>query len=289
MPLTLTDGLGGISPEDLALLRLCTARPTDAPTAWQAWLGVLSPARHGEPPYPTHWRNVLALVAWHQNRHSLAGPDGVLSRLRMAALLEERRLAAVHRTTRAILDTPFFRDARPLVVGTLAFGETLYPHPATRHTGLLCLMLRAGTCLRRVRRHALAAGYRVRRAGVGSLHLPFSKWATLWLSHPSGFHLEVMSAPFWRAGDRHGHARMIEGAQTVEYVEAAHFLTPAPHDAWALACGGMGRDRQPGSLLWLVDAVFLGRRLRDGTDEERALFEKSPLKDVVSAVDGGLS
>jgi hypothetical protein len=182
----------------------------------------------------------------------------------MAAVLEERRLPAVYETTAEILTLPDLVQHDPLVIGGLAIGETAYPTPATRHTGVLTTMLTDGTRLRPIMRRLIGRGYRVRRAGLRSLHLPGSAFGRLWLTHPTGFHLILLSASRWNRSSLI-HAELMKRAQTVRAADGLEFLAPAPADALALIEHGICGEQSLDSLVPAVDARLLvqmiGRRM----------------------------
>jgi hypothetical protein len=228
--------------------------------------------------YPAHWRDLLPLVALLQRRHGLSGPDWLLSRLRTAAVLEERRLGAVRKTTAEILAVPAVAAAQPLVIGGLGIGETVYPDPASRHTGILALMLAAGTALPRLARELEPHGYRIRRAGRRALYWPFLPWARVELVHPSGFQVYLFSAAAWRKGHRLGHARLLRDARRVSCPGGLSFLTPGIADAIALISRGLGSERSPLSLVPAVDSTLLRRQLGAGTHVESGQDAAEPMR-----------
>jgi hypothetical protein len=248
---------------DAALVRVCASVPEELPLAWNQWLGFLGQdAGSADPAYPAHWRDLLPLVALLQRRHGLAGPDWLLSRLRTAAVLEERRLGAVRGTTAEVLRTAAIAAASPLVIGGLGIGETVYPDPASRHTGILSLMLASGTRLPELAREIQASGYRVRSAGRRARFWPFLPWARVWLMHPSGFQLLLLSAPPWRNARRPGHADLLRNARQVSCPGGLSFATPRIEDALRLLATGIGGEQNPRSLLPPVDRAMLLRSLQ---------------------------
>ncbi len=242
------------------MVRVCTCATNELPAAWADWISHLPPnAAENEAAYPANWRDLLPLVALLQRTHNLAGPDWLLSRLRTAAVLEERRLASVRSTTAEILAIPEIAAAEPLVIGGLGIGETVYPDPASRHTGILSIMLAAGTNLHVLARQLAVNGFRIRQAGKRSRHWPFLPWARAWLWHKSGFQVYLISAPFWRAGHRLGHKRLMRGAMQVDCPGGLSFRTPRFADAMALIAVGIGREHSLQSLLPAVDTALLQR------------------------------
>ncbi len=249
---------------DLALVRVCTCPADELPDAWRQWLGYLPAGSRGaDSMYPEHWRDLLPLVAWLQRQHRLACPDWLLNRLRTAAVLEERRLVAVRDTTAEILRVPVIAAAQPLVIGGLGIGETVYPDPASRHTGVLSLMVAAGTNLPRLAHAMKADGYRVRQAGRRARYWPFLRWARLRLVHPSGLQLFLLSAPPWRRTHPMSHARLLRHASQVQCSGNLSFFTPRIEGALTLIARGIGGEHNPMSLLPAVDSGLLLRRLHD--------------------------
>lgn len=252
-----TDRLSTTSLADQALVRVCVGDAADLSAAWKAWIGEAIGLPAGEERYRKHWRDLLPLAAYRQQQASLDAPGWLISRLRMAAVLEERRLAAVYDTTAEILSLAELVRCDPLVIGGLSISETAYPAPATRHTGVLTLMLADGTPLRPVMRRLRGRGYRMRRAGLRSLHLPGNPYARVWLNHPTGFHLHLLSASALRNRLSMGHTGLRERAQTVVAASGLEFVAPAPADALALIENGIRGEQSPDSLLPAVDAALL--------------------------------
>jgi hypothetical protein len=234
--------------------------------AWAEWLTHLpAEVADADTLFPRHWLDLLPLVALHQRQHRLAGPDWLLSRLRTAALLEERRLPAVRRTTAEILAAPAIASASPLVIGGLGIGETAYPDPASRHTGILSLMLATGTNLPRLAQELEGLGYDLRHVGRRAHYWPFLAWARIWLMHPSGFQLYLFAAPWWRWRSPLVHGRLLSRARRVSRPDGLVFLTPSAADALALLESGIGREHSATTLLPAVDTAMLRRTLyRDG-------------------------
>lgn len=239
------------------LLDLCTGSSANRAAAWNRWITALSPPQQGNAePYPAPWRDLLPLAAYRQREGGFLGPDWLLSRLRTAALLEERRLVAVEDTAAEILANPTIADHAPLMLGGLGLGQAVYPHPATRHTGIITLLLRPGTKLRPLMYALVAGGYRTRGGGWRTLHLPFLRHSRLLLSHPSGMKLLLLSAPAWRGADPLSYSRLRGRAATVAIGQNLRFLAPAPSDALALANRRLTGEG-PTSLVPAVDAALL--------------------------------
>ena len=258
-----------LSQADQALLDICIGEPEALSASWSRWIAGLPGPPDGEgPPYPAHWRDLLPLVAYRQRQTQLTGPQWMISRLRMAALLEERRLAAVHAVTADILALASVAARDPLIIGGLALGETVYPHPATRHTGVLTLMLAAGTPLWRLMRDLRSRHYRVRQAGWRMLHVPLRPLAHLRAAHPSGFQFTLLSAPLWSARAPLSHARLRHRAQDIHASETLRFLAPHPQDAAALLEVGIGREWNPLSLMPAVDRALLHQALPRSHQED---------------------
>jgi len=245
-----------------ALLQVCIGTATECVTAWPLWVAALSPPREGAEPYPANWRDLLPLAAFRQRTHALPGPDWLLSRLRTAALVEERRLVAVEDRTAEILANPAVSEHDPLMLGGVGLGQTVYPHPATRHTGIITLLLRPGTNLRPLMYELVKQGYRTREGGWRTLHLPLVRHARLRLIHPSQLKLLLLSAPSWRAERDLGHAKLKQRATVLAAGHRFRFMAPSLEDALALAelrLNGEG----PSSLIPQVDATLLKRALAD--------------------------
>jgi hypothetical protein len=254
-----------LSAADRGLLAFCSAAMKDSAQAWEAWLAALPQDAPGqEPSYSKFWRDLLPLAGWKYQALSLSGPDWLRRRLRMACVLEGRRLTAVYETCQQILSAPPLAELEPLTVGGLALGERVYPAPASRHTGLLSLHLPDGTNLRPLRRYFKKQGYAIRQAGWGSFHWPFADCATLWLHHPSGFQVYLSSLPHWRSAGPVSYSLLSEGREAVTTTTGFTFIAPSLHASWQLAERGWGRERSGDSVLWMVDAVFLDRTINDG-------------------------
>jgi hypothetical protein len=164
-----------------------------------------------------------------------------------------------------MLALPAIATARPLVIGGLGIGETAYPHPASRHTGVATFMLAAGTALPRVALAMKSAGYRVRQ-GRRAHYWPFLHWALISAVHPSGFQVFLQSAPPWRQSRRPGHAELLRGARQVHCAEGLSFATPGIEDAMALVAAGIGVERNPLSLVAAVDCALLLQSLASTTE-----------------------
>ena len=246
-------------PAEQHLLDLCCGAPANRQAAWNQWIAGLRKPEGEAEPYPAHWRDLLPLAALRQREGSFGGPDWLLSRLRMAAVLEERRLVAVEDTAAEILANPLIAEHDPLMLGGLGLGQTVYPHPATRHTGVITLLLRPGTSLRRLMHALVAQGYRTRDAGWRSLHLPFRRHARLRLAHPSQMKLLLLAAPAWRSADSLGHAALQSRALQVS-AGNARFIAPCAPDALALAAQRLTGE-SPVSLLPQVDEALLRQHL----------------------------
>lgn len=245
------------SERDLVLL--CAGPPGERPAAWARWIAALRQPEGAAEPYPAHWRDLLPLAALRQREAALAGPDWLLSRLRAAALIEERRLVAVEDTAAAILASPVIAAHEPLMLGGLGLGQTVYPDPATRHTGIIALLLRPGTRLRPLMHALVADGYVTRDGGWRTLHVPFRRHARVGLKHPSAMKLLLLSAPVWRTGDPLGYSTL-RGRAALTTAGKARFYAPALPDALALSTlrlTGEGRA----SLVPHVDAALLGQAL----------------------------
>jgi hypothetical protein len=249
---------------DRAFVRFCVGDGRDISAAWAAWMKAAEGLRAwDEGRYPSHWRDLLPLAAYRQRKALLEGPAWLISRLRTAAVLEERRLAAVHETTAAILSLPELAPCDPLVIGGLGIGETAYPAPATRHTGALTMMLADGTRLRPLMRKLLSRNYRVRRAGLFSWHLPGNIFARVWLMHPTGFNVQLLSA----SGRRPlSHTELMKRAQGLRVGDGLAFQAPAPAEALALIDNGVGAERGLDSLVPQVDAALLRRLIAGGVE-----------------------
>lgn len=248
------------------LLTLCAGPPAARAGAWEGWIGTL-PTPSSDEPYPPHWRDLLPLAAFRQREGGFAGPGWLLSRLRAAAVLEERRLVAVEDTAAEILADPAIAEHDPLMLGGLGLGETVYPHPATRHTGIITLLLRPGANLRRLMYRLVAQGYRTREGGWRTLHLPFRRYARLRLDHPSQMKLLLLSEPAWRSSGAMGYATLTQRGNPTATRRGLRFSAPALSDALALS-----RLRLTGeghaSLVPDVDATLLRHVLARGQRSE---------------------
>jgi SAM-dependent methyltransferase len=240
------------------LLRLCAGPAAGRAAAWERWIAALRRPEGDEEPYPAPWRDLLPLVALRQREGGYTGPDWLLSRLRTATLLEERRLVAVEDTAAEILAEPTIARHDPLMLGGLGLGETVYPHPATRHTGVITLLLRPSTALRPLMYDLVAKGYRTREGGWRTLHTPFRRYARLRLDHPSQMKLLLLSEPAWLSNRTLAHAALKANAMPVT-AGKAHFLAPALRDALALTDLRLTGE-SPDNLVPQVDAALL----RDG-------------------------
>lgn len=216
-----------------SLLQLCAGPPTGRAAAWDRWVGALRKPEGDTEPYPAHWRDLLPLAALRQREGGFPGPGWLLSRLRAAALLEERRLVAVEDTAAEILANPIISGHAPLMLGGLGLGQTVYPHPATRHTGIITLLLRPGTKLRPLMHALVAEGYQTREGGWGTLHLPFRRHARLRLSHPSQMKLLLLSEPAVGHTDSLGHTALASRASAITAGNVT-FIAPSLHDALRL-------------------------------------------------------
>ena len=242
------------------LLQLCAGPSADRAAAWEHWVIALSEPQGDADPYPAHWRDLLPLAAFRQREAGFAGPGWLLSRLRAAALLEERRLVAVEDTAAEILANPAIAEHDPLMLGGLGLGETVYPHPATRHTGIITLMLRPGTNLRRLMYALVARGYRTREGGWRTLHLPLRRHARLRLDHPSQMKLLLLSEPGWHSGGAISHPALRMRAATIATSRNLRFLTPALPGALALSRRRLSGE-STASLVPRVDATMLQQTL----------------------------
>ena len=110
---------------------------------------------------------------------------------------------------------------------------------------------------------------RIRAGRYYPLHWPFLPWARVWLTHPSGFQVYLVSAPRWRIGHRLGHARLLPDARRVTCPGGLGFVTPRIEHALALIAAGIGRERNPLSLLPTVDAELLRHHLDTEARAER--------------------
>lgn len=238
------------------LLRLCAGPPADRAAAWEHWAAALPRPEPDTEPYPSRWRDLLPLAAFRQREGGFAGPDWLLSRLRAAALLEERRVIAVEDTAAEILATPIIAENEPLMLGGLGLGQTVYPLPATRHTGIITLLLRPGTKLRPLMHDLVKQGYRTRQGGWRTLHLPLHRHARIRLEHPSQMKLLLLSAAPWNTSDPLSFARLCQGATVVTTGRNLRFRSPALPHAVALADGRLTGEG-PHSLVPLVDAALL--------------------------------
>jgi len=135
-------------------------------------------------------------------------------------------------------------------------GETVYPHPATRHTGIITLLLRPGTPLRPLMYHLVVRGYRTREGGWRTLHIPFRRHARLRLDHPSQMKLLLLSAPAWRTGDPLSHGRLHQRGVTISTSRNLRFESPALPDALTLSDHRLTGEG-PASLVPRVDAALL--------------------------------
>lgn len=251
------------------LLQLCAGPTAGRTAAWDRWIAALREPEQDAEPYPANWRDLMPLAAFRQRESGLAGPDWLLSRLRTAALLEERRLVAVEDTAAEILANSIIAAHDPLMLGGLGLGQTVYPVPATRHTGIITLLLRPGTKLRPLMYALVEQGYRTREGGWRTLHLPFRRHARLRLAHPSQLKLLLLSAPLWRAADPFGHAVLRQNAQTITAGRGASFIAPALPDALALTNRRVTGE-SAASLVPLVDAALLEQALaRNDSDPDR--------------------
>jgi len=252
-----------------ALLQLCAGPAAGRAAAWNTWVAALRQPAGDAEPYPPHWRDLLPLAALRQRDGGFTGPGWLLSRLRTAALLEERRLVAVEDTAAEILANPIIAEHDPLMLGGLGLGQTVYPHPATRHTGIITLLLRPGTKLRPVMYRLVEQGYRTREGGWRTVHLPFMHHARLRLDHPSQMKLLLLSAPAWRAGDPLSHGHLRERGTTITTKRNLHFVGPTLPDALALSERHISGEG-PASLVPLVDARLLMEAMsRNAGDEAR--------------------
>jgi SAM-dependent methyltransferase len=265
----------GLSQADLDLIEFCTCTDEHVAAAWSKWLGGLpSAVADANATLPRHWLDLLPLLALRQRQHRLAGPDWLLSRLRTAAVLEERRLPAVRRTTAEILAVPAIASANPVVIGGLGIGETAYPDAASRHTGILSLMLATGTDLPHLAKQLEGLGYHPRHVGRRARYWPLLAWARIWLTHPSGFQVYVFAAPQWRRRARLAHAGLLSRARRISCAEGLVFLAPCAADALALLDLGIGREHSPMTLLPAVDAVLLRRTLGRGDEAEPTIDDR---------------
>lgn len=244
------------------LLRLCAGPPAERPAAWERWIAALPMPEGDSEPYPARWRDLLPLAAFRQREHGLSGPDWLLSRLRTAAVLEQRRLVAVEDAAADIFANPVIAEQDPLMLGGLGLGQAVYPIPSARHTGILTLLLRPGTRLRPLMYALVALGFRTREAGWRSWHLPFQSYARLRVSHPSAMKLLLLSAPSWRSADPLCHATLKRrGAAVV--AGNARFLAPALTDALMLTNLRLTGE-SPASLVPQVDAELLRQAIQTG-------------------------
>lgn len=239
-----------------SLLDLCAGPAASRAAAWEHWVAALGKPQGDAEPYPAHWRDLMPLVAFRQREGGFSGPDWLLSRLRAASVLEERRLVAVEDTAEEILADPAIAPHDPLMLGGLGLGQTVYPHPATRHTGIITLLLRPGTPLRPLMYRLVEKGYRTREGGWRTLHVPFLRHARLRLDHPSQMKLLLLSAPPWRTGSPSGHRQLRERATTITTGRNLRYQSPALPDALALTDHRLTGEG-PSSLVPLVDAALL--------------------------------
>lgn len=242
------------------LLQICVGAAAERHSGWERWIAALRPPQGNAEPYPARWRDLLPLVSWRQREAGLVGPDWLLSRLRAAAVLEERRLVAVEDTAAEILDNPAIAEHDPLMLGGLGLGQTVYPHPTTRHTGIITLLLRPGTRLRSLMYRLVAQGYRTREGGWRTLHLPFVRHARLRLDHPSQMKLLLLSEPGWRPRGAVGHATLKQCGAILATDRNLRFFAPALSAALTLSKCRLTGER-PESLVPLVDVELLRQAL----------------------------
>jgi hypothetical protein len=241
-----------------AVLAICAAPPAEAQAAWAHWVsGLPAQPTAAMPSYPARLRELQPLLALRQKELGLQGPSWLISRLKTSALLEERRLTAVRTVCEEILNLPVIRDLAPLVVGGLAFGETIYSTRTCRHTSSLRLVLPPDASLRKLKPVLTDRGFQVRQAGWRSFPIPLAGPPRLVARHPSSFPLVIqrgMASPLT-------HQRVFKAADRVQTAQNLVFLSPALPDAFALAALALRQDLRQSALLWLLDAIYLQRRM----------------------------
>lgn len=245
--------LDALDAQAAQLVRFCVAPASGARAAWEQLVAGLPEQDDDRAPYPPSWRDLLPLVAWRARLLGLEGPKHFATRLRLASVIEEKRLLAVHDLTRQLLELPALGRADPVVVGELGLGETVYPAPATRHTTRLQLRLRRDADWQQLVQAVGPLGFSVQRPSWRRRLLP----GNLYLRHASGFRVDLTMDDWWERAGGLTHHHLLSTGQWVEAAGELRFRTPGLDQAWRLACRTADRDRRGGRLLWLVDAGLI--------------------------------
>lgn len=246
---------------DRSLIAACLAGGDDIVTAWSDLLRYFpaEPAA-GQTGYPAHWRDLLPMLAYLQMRHGLTGPEWLLSRLRTAWALEQKRLEAVRNTSAEILAEPFLVTLEPMVLAGLGLGETIYPDPASRHTGILSLLLPNGTKLTPLLERFGQAGYQVTQSGRRARHWPGLPAAEARLRHRSGMSMHLASPPDWGRLTGLDYTALRRRGVRIE-APGLELVTPGLRDALDLIGRGLVAEHSPTTLLPALDAGLIRRAM----------------------------
>jgi len=277
--------LSALPDADRALLTGCAADPAAAERGWAAWIAGLPavPPPDGQP-YARHQRELLPLLAARLHEFLAPAPEWVAHRLRTAALIEERRLAAVREVSGEVLNLSPLRDADPLVIGGLALGETVYPTRQSRHTNSLRMIIPSAVPLGRLQRDLTTRGFELRPIRWQSVRPPMLGVRGLVLRHPTGLTVILHRGGIWPLT----HGRLSADARWID-AGGVRFRTPAAADAFVLAAAAAGSDMRQSGLLWLADAVFLLRHLGSVPRSPWILGKASRgLGAIATAIDRGL-
>lgn len=177
-----------------------------------------------------------------------------------AALLSRGTRDAVRHTSAEILAEPFLLPLRPMVLAGLALGETIYPEPASRHTGILSLLLPNGTDLVSLLEQFRAAGYRVTQAGRRARHWPGLPAAEARLQHESGMSMHLASPPVWGRLIGLDYGSLWARAMRIEAPDI-DLIAPCLPDALVLLRRGLVAEHSQDTLLPALDTGLIARAL----------------------------
>lgn len=254
---------------DLAFLGLCLSRPESAAEAFVAWRKT-----HDDPDtlsVSARLQDLQPLAARHLPTLAQIAPESFVTRMRTAALIEERRLAALRQLAAAIVKTPSVAAHAPVIVGGLALGETIYPSANLRHTSRLALVFPERAFLPQMAAALREQGFE-RRASSGkgvTARLRALLPRRVEMRHDTGMPLVLLRGRTSGAAPRLSYQDLREGARSLELTSGCLCLVPSvPHSFSAflsaygptlLGAGAVG-ERSP---IWLADLAFLRRALPD--------------------------
>ncbi len=238
-----------LSPLERDLLRCCLLEREGAAEAWARLAG------RGDPLIPAGVLPLLGLLGERLNAAGLPMSAAFAARLRAAQAIERQRNDALRDIAGFILGQPAIASRYPLVVGGLASAMLAWEEPMLRHTSRVVLLFASPRqAIDAARSLTAFADYEIARGG-GSLG------SGLHLAHRSGmpvvFHGGYCAAPGWSLT----YDGLAAGAAAGRIADCDLRMGDGASCLALAALDGLDKREKGGSLLWLVDAVLLLRRL----------------------------